>query len=105
VSIVVRAYEKARHAVRYFLLRRLPTCKQIAPLISESLERRLSIRERTLMKLHLFVCVWCEWYLRQLEGVRGASLTRGKEEAPASADAMPDEARERIRRVLRESAK
>lgn len=32
-------YDKAVHAVRYFLLRRLPTCKQMAPVMSESLAR------------------------------------------------------------------
>lgn len=105
MSILAKAYERARHGVRYLLLRRLPTCKQIAPLISESLERRLSIRERAVLWLHLFVCVWCEWYLKQLEGVRSACLARGQEEAPSSPVELADEARERIRRVLRESAR
>ena len=67
-------YDKAIHAVRYFLLRRLPTCKQMAPVMSESLERPLTLRERVMLKLHLWVCVWCVWYLENLRTMRSAHM-------------------------------
>jgi hypothetical protein len=97
-------YDKAIHAVRYFLLRRLPTCKQMAPVMSESLERRLTLRERATLKLHLWVCVWCVWYLEQLRTMREALRARaahqeeGGEVDPAVK--LSEEARERIRRAL-----
>ena len=97
-------YDKAIHAVRYFLLRRLPTCKQMAPVMSESLERRLTLRERVTLKLHLWVCVWCVWYLENLRTMREALRARGTREAEASdvdsAVKLSEEARERIRRAL-----
>ncbi|MBV9928183.1 MAG: zf-HC2 domain-containing protein [Acidobacteria bacterium] len=97
-------YDKAIHAVRYFLLRRLPTCKQMAPVMSESLERRLTLRERAALKLHLWVCVWCVWYLENLRTMREALRARGaREEGAADVDSavkLSDEARERIRRAL-----
>jgi len=98
-------YDKVLHAVRYFLLRRLPTCKQMAPVMSESLERPLALRERVTLKLHLWVCVWCVWYLENLRTMREALRARGaREETTAddvdSAVRLSEEARERIRRAL-----
>jgi hypothetical protein len=98
-------YDKSIHAVRYFLLRRLPTCKQMAPVMSESLERRLTLRERATLKLHLWVCVWCVWYLENLRTMREALRARGAREEEAADDVdsavkLSEEARERIRRAL-----
>ena len=97
-------YDKLIHSVRYFLLRRLPTCKQMAPVMSESLERPLRFRERVTLKLHLWVCVWCVWYLENLRTMREALRARGAREEGAdevdSAVKLSEEARERIRRAL-----
>ena len=97
-------YDRAVHSVRYFLLRRLPTCKQMAPVMSESLERPLRFRERVTLKLHLWVCVWCVWYLENLRTMREALRARGAREEGAdevdSAVKLSEEARERIRRAL-----
>ncbi len=43
--------------------------------MSESLERRLSLREWLGLRLHLLVCAWCVRYLKQIKFVR--SLLRG----------------------------
>lgn len=101
-----RIYDKAVHGVRYWLLRRLPTCKEMVPMMSKSLERPLSLRERVLMKLHLWVCVWCAWYLEHLHLMRDALRLRTSQ---LSDDSSPEdsrhtlsaEARERIKRALR----
>jgi hypothetical protein len=103
MSVVTKLYDDARHAVRYFLLRRLPTCKAIAPMMSESLERTLTLRERIVLRMHLAICVWCEWYLDQIGELRRANLARGTVDAAESSDSGPglsDEARERIRSAL-----
>ena len=97
-------YDKVIHAVRYFLLRRLPTCRQMAPVMSESLERLLTLRERVTLKLHLWVCVWCVWYLENLRTMRSALRARAAHEEETdeveSAVKLSEEARERIRRAL-----
>ena len=95
--------DKAIHAARYFLLRRLPTCKQMAPVMSQSLERPLNLRERLSLKLHLWVCVWCVWYLEQLRTMRSTLRARSAREEAEEADSavkLSEEARERIRRAL-----
>ncbi|HEX8141582.1 MAG TPA: hypothetical protein VF553_03240 [Pyrinomonadaceae bacterium] len=104
----LRIYQKATHALRYWLLRRLPTCKEIAPVMSESLERRLSLRERVLLKLHLWVCVWCAWYLDHLHLIRDAlrlrtsQITDDESGESLPAATLSAEARQRIKQALSE---
>jgi len=96
-------YKKATHALRYFFLRRLPTCKQTAAVISQSLERPLSLRERVKTKLHLWICIWCVRYLEQLQLMRDTLRARGSklpEEEDASTASLSAEARERMKRAL-----
>jgi len=99
--MAVKLYDKLKHSIRYRLLRTLPTCQQTVEVISQSMERSLSLKERINLKLHLWICVWCQWYLEHLQIIR--------ETARAKADEPPDfisgaglstEARERIRRNL-----
>ena len=106
MSLASRVVGKIGHEVRYFLLRRLPTCQALAPVMSESLERRLTLRERAVLKVHLWICVWCEWYLRQLHELRDASRALGEREEEGDVTLGPglsDDARDRIRRALEQN--
>ena len=96
-------YQRAVHAVRYWLLRRLPTCKQIAPLMSQSLDRRLSLLERIKLKLHLWICIWCVWYLEHLHVMKDAIELRAakvEENGNSSGQSLSTEARERLKLAL-----
>lgn len=96
-------YKRATHALRYFFLRRLPTCKQTVALISQSLERPLTLRERVTTKLHLWVCIWCVRYLEQLQLMRdtmSARSTQVSDDASPNDDALSPQARERLKRAL-----
>ncbi|WP_137718820.1 zf-HC2 domain-containing protein [Methylobacillus flagellatus] len=42
------------------------SCKQASQLISQSLDRRLSLRERLALRLHLLICDVCERFRQQL---------------------------------------
>ena len=99
--MALKLYDKLKHSIRYWLLRRLPTCQQTVEKISQSMERSLTLEERIKLKLHLWICVWCQWYLEHLHVIR--ETARAKAAEPA--DLIPDrglstEARERIRRRL-----
>jgi len=39
-------------------------------LMSESMERPLTVREWLELRLHLIVCAWCAHYLQQIEFLR-----------------------------------
>jgi hypothetical protein len=67
---------KIRRFLRHWLLRRQKPCRELVPLLSESLDRRLSLRERLELRLHLFVCAWCARYLEQIKFLRSAIRAR-----------------------------
>ena len=101
--MALQLYNKMAHAIRFWLLRTLPTCKEMVHVMSESLERRLSLRERIVLKAHLWICVWCAWYLEHLHVMRDALRThaaRIAEDETASTASLSLDARERIKRAL-----
>jgi hypothetical protein len=72
-------------------------------MISESFERRLSLRERISIKLHLWICIWCVWYLEHLQLMRAAIKLKSALDPDISSSSpshLSDEARERIKRRL-----
>lgn len=99
--MALKLYDKLKRAVRHWLLRTLPTCQQTVETISQSMERRLTTGEAFKLKLHLWVCVWCQWYLEHLNLIRDTSQAQAAATPEQMAGAsLSDEARERIRRRL-----
>lgn len=80
-------------------------CEGIARLISESLDRELGWWERAALRSHVVYCSACRRYRRQLEQLRRAMrqlADRLASGVPAPDSRLPDEARERIKRALRQ---
>lgn len=72
----------------------------MVPLLSESLDRNLTFRERWKVWLHHIVCRWCERYLIQLrlmQDLARDSCPSGSYSPPLT---LSEEARARIRRSL-----
>lgn len=79
------------------------TCKDASHLISENLERPLGFRERWSLKMHLWMCVNCRRFERQMTLLRQALQMLGKHaEVETDNTGFPDESRERIRKALAE---
>jgi len=70
----------------------MQTCQEIATLLSDYLEGRLSLWERMLFGLHLGMCASCRAYLRQLR------MTIGSARQLEPADIPPDVMEALIRR-------
>jgi len=66
----LKALLKIRTAFRRRLLRLLPACREMVPLMSDSMERPLGFAEWLQLKLHLAVCAWCARYLQQIKFLR-----------------------------------
>jgi predicted anti-sigma-YlaC factor YlaD len=49
-----------------------PTCKEVHRLVSEGLDRELSLLERTRMRAHLLVCRACQNFNGQMAFMRRA---------------------------------
>lgn len=100
--MALKAYDRLKHAIRYWLLRKLPTCQQTVEKISQSMERKLTLRERVDLKLHLWICAWCQWYVEHLQIIRDTARAKGSESSDLESvtPSLSYEARERIRRKL-----
>jgi len=101
-EIALQTYLRIRKAARVWLLRRQPPCKEMVPLMSQSLERSLSLGERWSLRLHLLVCTWCVLYLAQIRFLR--QLVRLNDESVSEETSVPfrlsSEARARIARSI-----
>jgi hypothetical protein len=77
------------------------TCKDASRLVSEGQERSLHLRERWGLRLHLWICVNCRRFERQVRLLRRAlrRLARHVQTGTQGPDLSP-EARERIRAAL-----
>ena len=98
----MKVTDKMRLAGRRFLLRRLPPCDQLTPVMSDSLDRALPFHGRLILKLHLFVCMRCTRYLKQLKLMRAVIRARSAKllSEESAANTLSGEARERIKRAL-----
>lgn len=66
----------------------MPTCKEVHRLVSEAMDRDLSLTERLRVRMHLLICVACTRFERQMALLRSA-LRR------FPADAAPGDDREK----------
>lgn len=79
------------------------TCKQASQLVSENQERTLTRRERWGLKLHLWICISCRRFNRQIALMRRALRRLSQSDvADETGPELPPEARQRIRRNLTE---
>ncbi len=83
------------------------SCRDVARLVSDSLDHELSPGERLVVRLHLIYCTPCRRYRRQIMQLRAAlarlasgRLPEQNESAPETK--LPDHVREQIKRRLRE---
>jgi predicted anti-sigma-YlaC factor YlaD len=72
------------------------SCKEVSAKVSESLDRKLPLRERLKVKLHLLMCQACQRMVRQMALLRAASRRY------ASADVLPDTTQETLSHAARQ---
>jgi len=56
--------------MKKLVIRWLQPCRNMVPLMSESMDRRLSPGEWLQLRLHLAVCALCARYLKQIKFLR-----------------------------------
>lgn len=61
-----------------------PTCREVHRLVSEGLDRNLTLVERTRMRLHLLICDACTNFDKQMLLIRRAMHKLGTEDEPGS---------------------
>ncbi len=58
------------------------TCRESAKLMSEALDRKLSLGERAGLRLHLAICAGCRNFRAQMDLLREACRRLARGEAP-----------------------
>ena len=71
-------------------------CKQTSQLISQSLDRSLTLRERFALRLHLFVCKYCKQFSQHLQTIRVAIKTMVDSIEGNNSIEIPSAAKKRI---------
>jgi hypothetical protein len=96
--------QKLQRARNRMILRILPPCKEIVRIVSASLDRPLTLRERFLMELHLAACKPCVRYVEQSHFLSSA-VTQLDEKLKDElfTGRLSPEARDRIKTVLKNS--
>ena len=84
-------------------------CRQISRLVSEGRDRKLSLRERFGMRIHLAVCSFCRSFLREVErlGLLANHVGRAEGQEEPSAPYPPglsEQARRRMRQSMENDA-
>lgn len=75
-------------------------CKRTSVLVSQSLDRPLTWRERWAVRLHLLICVYCRRFAQQLQWMRRAMQGWQLQVAEDSEVALSQDARDRITQQL-----
>lgn len=94
--------QKVNKVFRRAILRTFPSCKEIVHIISASLDRPLTLREKFLMRMHLLACKPCVRYLDQSEFVSNAfRIMDESEKMDLFSGSLSDSARSRIKAALK----
>jgi hypothetical protein len=79
-------------------------CKQTSQLISQSLDRSLTLRERFALHLHLFVCKYCKQFSQHLQTLRVALKQLTSSIENDNTVEMPSAAKKRITDLVEANA-
>jgi hypothetical protein len=75
-------------------------CKQASQIISQSLDRNLTLRERLSLRLHLFICKKCVQFSQHLQTLRVAIKQMTSSIENNNTIEMPYAAKERILNLI-----
>lgn len=75
-------------------------CKQTSLLVSQSLDRPLTWRERLAVRIHLLICVYCRRFTQQLRLIRSHMQAWQQQAAESQDIELPLAAKERIGQQL-----
>lgn len=72
------------------------SCKEASQIISQSLDRQLTMRERFALKLHLLICKYCKQFSQQLQTIRNALKIASTTIENDDTIKMPSETKKRL---------
>ncbi len=79
------------------------SCKDASQIISQSLDRQLTMRERFALNLHLLICKYCKQFSQQLHAIRTALKLASSAIENDDTIKMPSETKKRLMQSVESS--
>ncbi|MFZ0712197.1 MAG: hypothetical protein WAM53_19310 [Terrimicrobiaceae bacterium] len=83
-----------------FIGRHTPKCPEVVRILSQGMDKKLSLRMRMLLRAHYLICRWCQRYAEHLRYLRLFCRRSPEEISNLEVLRMPPNARDRIKRSL-----
>lgn len=80
-----------------------PSCREMAHLSSQSLDRKLCFWEKIRMNMHGWICSWCKDYSQQVQHISGTVQGEGESLAELKGDEMSDESKDKLKAMMAQS--
>lgn len=78
-------------------------CQEVSQKVSQSMDTALSLQQRMAIRMHLWMCRYCALFARQLRMLRSMGRhMEGKDPEDTSAGGLSFEAKERMKKHLRD---
>ena len=79
-----------------------PTCPEVAKILSQGMDKKLSLMTRMKLRIHYLMCSFCERYMKQLKYIRKVSREFPEKICDVSGASLPADAKARMKAALRE---
>lgn len=96
----IKPTNRLTRAIVMFLARHTPRCHDMTRLISQELETAHPPGTRLRMRLHFWICAWCQRYRDQLRLMRKAMHRCDEQHPPAAAPKLSSDTKDRLKEAL-----
>jgi hypothetical protein len=79
-----------------------PTCPEVVRILSQGMEKRLSLMMRIKLRIHYLMCSFCERYMKQLKYIREVSREFPDKIGEISDESLTADAKERMKAAMRQ---
>jgi hypothetical protein len=78
-----------------------PTCPEVVRILSQGMDKDLSLLTRMKLRIHFLMCSFCERYMKQLLYMRTVARQFPEKIGEVSDATLPADAKERMKAALR----
>jgi hypothetical protein len=78
-----------------------PTCPEVVRILSQGMDKKLSLGTRIKVRVHFLMCSFCERYMKQLNYMRQVAREFPEKIGDVSNETLPVDAKERMKEALR----
>lgn len=94
------AIQKMRYRMMRLMAQMMPSCKDVSQLVSASMDRKLPLRQRLIIRVHVLMCSLCRRYHKQLHILRFGTKRYAEPDGNLVEESLSPAASERLKRAL-----